>query len=376
MKLRKQLALITTGTIALLVTVLYIVLSTLVTDKFHDPASFAFKEELVSNTLIVLLVAGGAVLLVVIVAGERLITQPLIEMCSDAAAIEDHPEEGRRISLRGGDELTALGQSLNRMLDTLDSTRQQIIEARDEAEKANRSKSDFLAVVSHEIRTPLSGIIGMTELLEESSLDHSQRELVASLKTSINGLQDILNDILDLSKIEAGRMELEPFPFSPAELLSATLAPYEIQARRKGIALEYGYSPESPEYVVADSHKLRQIILNLVVNAIKFTHKGSVKVNVTVEELQDSTKRLFLQIEDTGIGMSTEACSRIFQPYTQAELATRREYGGTGLGLTITMKLTELMGGRISVKSSPGSGSCFTVEIPVEGPEVHGLSEN
>jgi signal transduction histidine kinase len=365
MKLRQQLAIITTVTTTLLVTLLFILLSTMVSDSPQDVVPFAFKEELVRNTLIFLLIAGGTVLLVVIIAGERLITQPLIEMNRDAAAIESNPEEGRRICLRGGDELSSLGQSLNRMLDTLDSSRMQLMVARDEAEQANRSKSDFLAVVSHEIRTPLSGIIGMTELLEETVLDPEQKDLVNSLHTSINGLQDILNDLLDLSKIEAGKMELEPTPFSPQQLLDSTLAPYTIQSRRKGIELIYSVSPELPETVVADSHRLRQILLNLVVNAIKFTHKGFVKVTLSGKNTDHKTSAILLTVEDTGIGMTAEVCSRIFQPYTQADLATRREYGGTGLGLTITRRLAELMNGSISLKSQLGEGSVFTVEIPL-----------
>lgn len=366
MKLRRQFALITAITISLLVIMLFIVISNMVMDGFHEAAQFILQEGLIRNTLLVLVACGVAVLVVVVLAGEQLITQPLVEMSRDAKAIALNPEQGRRISIRGGDELATLGTALNSMLDALDNSRQQLLEARDEAESANRSKSDFLAVVSHELRTPLSGINGMTELLAETELNVDQRELLTSLQTSIEGLHDILNDILDLSKIEANRMELEPLPFAPRQLLATVLTPYQLQARRKGLSLDYRVAEECPEILVGDSGRLRQILLNLVVNALKFTHQGGITVDLSIASQESSRVELLVVVEDSGIGMSPETCARLFQPYTQADLATRREYGGTGLGLTITRRLTELMGGAIQVTSRLGSGSRFQVCIPFE----------
>ena len=366
MNLRRQFALITAITISLLVVVLYIVVSTMMPGALHDFTHLSLSDGAVRSTLIVLALCAAAVLVAMILAGERLITQPLIEMSRDAREITADPAHGRRIHLGGGIELTSLGISLNQMLDALDNAREQESQARSEAETANRSKSDFLAMVSHELRTPLTAINGMTELLAESGLTTAQQELVTALHSSVNGLHHILNDILDLSQIEAGKMELEALPFSPQELLNSCLTPYRHQAQRKGITLTWQVDGTCPERLIGAGDRLRQILHNLVANALKFTHQGGVEVRLSPLPRSEQNLQLCLTVSDSGIGMSTETCMRIFHPYTQATPATRREYGGTGLGLTISRRLTELMGGTISAESAPGAGSTFTVTLPFD----------
>ena len=366
MNLRRQFALITAITISLLVVVLYIVVSTMMPGALHNFTHLSLSDGAVRSTLIMLTLCAAAVVIAMILAGERLITQPLIEMSRDAREIAADPAHGRRINLGGGTELTSLGISLNQMLDALDNAREQESQARSEAETANRTKSDFLAMVSHELRTPLTAINGMTELLAESGLTTAQQELVTALHSSVNGLHHILNDILDLSQIEAGKMELEALPFSPQELLNYCLTPYRHQAQRKGITLTWQVDDNCPERLIGAGDRLRQILHNLVANALKFTHQGGVEVRLSPLSRSEQNLQLCLTVSDSGIGMSTETCMRIFHPYTQATPATRREYGGTGLGLTISRRLTELMGGTISAESAPGAGSTFTVTLPFD----------
>lgn len=230
---------------------------------------------------------------------------------------------------------------------------------RDQALIASRFKSEFLANMSHEIRTPLHGIIGMLDLLTDTPLSHQQQEYAAISRDSAQALLAILNDILDFSKIEAGKIELEKVSFSPAQVLEGATDLLRSQADRKQIALKIQFDPAIPNMLAGDPGRLRQVLLNLISNAIKFTPSGEVEVRASLRERTETSTVLDFAVRDTGIGLSPAAARRIFSPFTQADGSTTRRYGGTGLGLSISQRLVALMGGELAVESALGQGSTF-----------------
>jgi signal transduction histidine kinase/CheY-like chemotaxis protein len=235
--------------------------------------------------------------------------------------------------------------------------------AREVAEAASQAKSSFLANMSHEIRTPMNGIIGMTELLQRTKLTARQREQLNIVRQSADTLLRLLDDILDFSKIEAGRLELEPIEFALRDTLGDTLQALAVRASEKNVELAYHIPPPVPDRLIGDPGRLRQIIVNLVGNAIKFTDSGEIVVDIRVEQQAADHVVLMCEVRDTGIGIEPEAKERIFESFSQADLSTTRKYGGTGLGLAIVTHLVKLMGGDVSVESEPGRGSTFRFTV-------------
>ena len=257
-------------------------------------------------------------------------------------------------------EINTVTNSFNKMANDISHLIEDLQIAYDRADNASKVKSQFLANMSHEIRTPLTAVLGYADALYDSKLDDTQRSQLETIITSGSHLREIINDILDLSKIEAGKLDLEKTIVSPLDILSNIASIFSHQIKNKGLDCIIKFSYPIPKTITTDAMRTRQILLNLMSNSMKFTTQGC----ITIKTGFDQTKKLLnIKVSDTGIGMSQEEMNRIFKPFTQADASTTRKYGGTGLGLTLSSQLAKMLGGELIVESKKNKGSCFTLTI-------------
>jgi signal transduction histidine kinase/ActR/RegA family two-component response regulator len=328
---------------------------------------------------------GLAAGLIAAALAHRAVSAPILQIANIAQRIAQTHGFEERIAVAGHGEMAVLARSLNTMLEEIgrrDAERaedrrkleQQVAEcgrvnkellfAIDKAEEASRLKGEFLANMSHEIRTPMNGILGFTQLCLSTNLTEDQRDYLDTVERSAESLMQLLNDILDVSKIEAGKMELDRAPFSVRDCVESSTRTMFAAAQQKGLELTWDVDPQIPDTLVGDENRIRQVLLNLLGNAIKFTDEGSVRVAVGMEPAPDSSLVAHFSVHDSGPGIPADKRKIIFEPFRQADGSTTRRYGGTGLGLAISSGLVDIMGGRIWLESELGRGSTFHFTAP------------
>src|SRR5579863_2905862 len=275
---------------------------------------------------------------------------------------------------RKGDKLARANSQLKSENRHLVGANRRLVQARDAALAASELKSLYVANVSHEIRTSMSGILGFTEIVLDTDLSGDQRENLTIVKNSAESLLDLLNDILDLSKVEAGKLEVETVKFSLRDLLHQTLEPIKIRAASRSLNFLCHVDDRVPEALMGDPGRLRQVLTNLAANAVKFTASGQVEIRAEALDRDDATALVRFSVADTGIGIPVEKQALIFEAFRQAERTTSRRYGGTGLGLSISARLVELMGGKLVVNSESGQGSTFSFTLSMADAGCRSLS--
>ncbi len=292
----------------------------------------------------------------------------LLDLAHAANAISRHKDYSIRAVRRSDDEIGMLVDTFNHMISQIEMSDRQLKAEVKRAEAARVAKSAFLATMSHEIRTPINGILGITELLLDTTLSTEQGDFAHTIHRSAEGLLSIINDILDFSKGEAGRYEIEQIPFSLSKIVHDCLDTVSIVAAEKKLELCLDLDPRLPAQLKGDPSRLRQVLLNLLSNALKFTHSGEIVLRVQLEEQQSDRARIRFEVQDTGIGIPPDRIDRLFQSFSQVDASRSRKYGGTGLGLAISKQIVEAMGGSMFVRTEPGKGSTFgfKLQLPVE----------